>query len=473
MAPGSPSSNQSPASSQRGTHALHSARFAEFEVDFEERLLRRNSLPVKIQKKPFEILRLLLERPGTLVTRARIAQVLWPDLHVSYERSLNTAVNALRECLGDSGRSFRFIETCSGVGYRFIARVEAVGRAASPTLPNGAANEAHRDYLTGMFFYNKMSEESLTTALAHFESAILQDPSFALPYAGLAQVYTLFAFWGILPPGQAGKRAEEYARSALWLAPDKPEPYVAMAGAKRVLDWDWAGAERLYRKALDLDPHCEQALVWLADLLLCQGRVEEAVAQVETSLAHDPLSQWAGFQRAWTLLAVGDARGALEQAWRALVLDSNFALGHFLLGLIYQRMEMVDEALTELDYARSSSPSSPIILAALGHVHATSGAPEQAQAALEELTALSQRRYVSPYCLAVVHAGLDDRDSCVAELERALNGRDIHLQWMYVDPRLSSLRCSDDRIISLLNRMGLQRPAPAASITPNKSAAPS
>jgi DNA-binding winged helix-turn-helix (wHTH) protein/Flp pilus assembly protein TadD len=458
MSPASSSPNETPASAQRRTQALNSVRFAEFEVDFEERLLWRNGLPVKIQRKPFEILRLLLERPGTLVTRARIAQKVWPDLHVSYERSLNTAVNALRECLGDSGRSFRFIETCSGAGYRFIAAVEPVGRAACSTLPNAAMNEAQRDYLTGVFFYNKMSEESLTTALAHFESAILQDASFALPYAGLAQVYNLFAFWGVLPPRQAGKRAEEYARSALWLAPDKPEPYVAMAGAKRVLDWDWAGAERLYRKALDLDPHCEQALVWLADLWLCQGRLEEAAAQVEIALAHHPLSQWAGFQRAWTLLAAGNARGALEQAWRALVLDSNFALGHFLLGLIYQQMEMLEEAVTELDYARTFSPGSPIVLGALGHVHAVSGAAEQARGIIEELSALSQRRYVSPYCPAIVHAGLNDGDSCVAALERAFEGRDIQLQWVYVDPRLSSLRCSEPRITALLNRMGFQLP---------------
>lgn len=441
-----------------GVRAISRARFAEFEIDIEERRLWRNGLPVKIQRKPFEILRLLLERPGALVTRARIARVLWPDLHVSYERSLNTAMNALREALGESGGNFRFIETSPGNGYRFIAPVEpSFGSGTSIAgEPNTAVDGAHRDYLTGMFFYNKMSEESLTPAMAHFEAAIQQDSSFARAYAGLAQVYNFLAFWGVLVPVECGKRAAEYARSALWLAPDKPESYVAMANAKRVLDWDWTGAERLYRKALDIDPCCEQARVWFGDMLLCQGRVEEAFAQISAALANDPLSQWAGFQYAWTRFMTGDFRGALEQTWRALMLDPNFALGHLLLGFIYEEMETLDDALTEFENARASAPGNPVFLAALGHGLARSGAREQARSILQDLDALSRRRYVSPYCSAIIYAGLGDGSACVAELERAFEGRDIHLQWMYVDQRLKSLRSSENRLRDLLSRMGLR-----------------
>jgi DNA-binding winged helix-turn-helix (wHTH) protein/Tfp pilus assembly protein PilF len=444
-----------------GVRAISRARFAEFEIDVEERRLWRNGRPVKIQRKPFEILCLLLERPGALVTRARIARVLWPDLHVNYERSLNTAMNALREALGESGGSFRFIETSTGNGYRFIAPVEpSCGSVGIPSLEqNPPIDGAHRDYLTGMFFYNKMSEESLTPAMAHFAAAIQQDSSFARAYAGLAQVYNFLAFWGVLVPVESGKRAAEYARSALWLAPDRPESYVAMAGAKRVLDWDWTGAERLYRKALDIDPCCEQARVWFADMLLCQGRVDEAAAQINAALSHDPLSQWAGFQCAWTRLVTGDVRGALEQTWRALVLDPNFALGHLLLGFIYEEMETLDDALTEFENARASSPGNPVFLAALGHGLARSGAREQAFSILRELHALSRRRYVSPYCSAIIHSGLGDATACVAELERAFEARDIHLQWMYVDHRLKLLRSSEKGLGGLLSRMGLRHTA--------------
>lgn len=447
------------ASPQPASPAINRLRFAEFEVDFAERQLWKDGRPVKIQRKPFDILRLLLERPGALVTRTRIQQTLWPELHVSYERSLNTAVNALREALGDSGRSFRFIETSSGAGYRFIARIEPVGSLLpeKPAAPSGgAAERARRDYLTGNFFFNKMSEEGLTTATAHFSSALEQDPSFSLPYAGLAQVQNLFAFWGIYAPKGSGKRAEEYARSAIWLGSDQAEPYVAMAGVKRVAEWDWGGAERLYQKALELDPNCEQARIWYADLLLCRGRAAEAVTHTEAVLARDPLSQWGSFQRAWTLFATGEYRSAMEQVWHALVLDPHFGIGHFLLGLIYQQMEMIEEALTELETARLTSPIHPAVLSALGHLHATAGSHEKARDLLEELTDLSDRRYVSPYCFALLQAGLGKREACLAEFERAFEEKDILLQWAYVDPRMDALRRSDARLAFLLSRVGLQ-----------------
>jgi DNA-binding winged helix-turn-helix (wHTH) protein/Tfp pilus assembly protein PilF len=446
------------ASSQPASQSINRLRFAEFEVDFAERQLWKDGRPVKIQKKPFDILRLLLERPGALVTRTRIQQTLWPELHVSYERSLNTAVNALREALGDSGRSFRFIETTSGAGYRFVAKTEPVGHILEkPAAPPGAAAEsARRDYLTGNFFYSKMSEEGLTTATAHFSAAIEQDPSFALPYAGLAQVQNLFAFWGIYPARESGRRAEEYARSAIWLASDQAEPYVAMAGVKRVAEWDWNGAERLYQRALELDPDCEQAHIWYADLLLCRGRAAEAVIHTEAVLASDPLSQWGCFQRAWALFVTGEYRSAMEQVWHALVLDPNFGLGHFLLGLIYQQMEMIDEATAELETARLKSPIHPIVLSALGYLHATTGSHEKAKDLLEELTDLSDRRYVSPYCFALLQAGLGKRDACMGEFERAFEEKDILLQWVFVDPRVSALRASDARLAFLLSRVGLQ-----------------
>lgn len=225
-------------STTSGAPALSRVRFGEFEVDFGERLLRRNGERVKIQKKPFEILKLLLERPGALVSRQRIANTLWPDLHVSYEHSLNTAVNSLRECLQDSGRPFRLIETCSGEGYRFIGPVEVPGllpaQEPKPSNGNAPAETARRDYLTGKFFFNKISLEGMTTATAHFSSAIREDASSGLAYASLSAVYSQFAFWGTMEPKEAGKQAEVYARSAIWLNADRPEPYVAMAGVKRV-----------------------------------------------------------------------------------------------------------------------------------------------------------------------------------------------------------------------------------------------
>src|ERR1039457_7531030 len=102
-------------------------RFGPFEVDLENRELRKHGIRIKLQRKPFQILEFLLQRPGQLVMRNDLAQLLWPGMHVSFDRSLNTAVNALRRALGDTSRNARFIETRTGLGYRFMAPVEEAG----------------------------------------------------------------------------------------------------------------------------------------------------------------------------------------------------------------------------------------------------------------------------------------------------------------------------------------------------------
>src|SRR5437773_5202266 len=110
-------------------------RFGVFEVDLHSRELRKRGLRMKIQQKPFQFLELLLEQPGELISRKEIAERLWPGVYVTFDRSLNTAVNALRRALSDSPRNPRFLETRQGLGYRFIAPVERVAaQSEQPSL---------------------------------------------------------------------------------------------------------------------------------------------------------------------------------------------------------------------------------------------------------------------------------------------------------------------------------------------------
>jgi tetratricopeptide (TPR) repeat protein len=215
-----------------------------------------------------------------------------------------------------------------------------------------------------------------------------------------------------------------------------------------------------------LDPKNDDAQVWYADLLFYQGRSEEALGCLDRLLACDPSCQWAGLKRAWILFATGEYRAALEQIWQSLMMDPEFGLGHFLLGLIYQQMEMPDDAATELETARRSSPVHPAVLAALGHLYSATGDSDRARVFLSELTDLSEVRYVSPYCFAVVHAGLGNRDASVAELQRALELRDIQLQWAFVDPRLEELRRSDGRVALVLPKMGLRASSGSPVVPP-------
>src|SRR5580658_3074608 len=129
-------------------------QFGVFEVNLRERELRKFGVRVKLQQKPFQILHCLLESPGEFVSREELARVLWPDLHVLFDGSLNTAVNALRRALGDPGRNPRFIESRQNLGYRFIAQVEHIQAEQAPIAVRSErpSTEAYRDYLKGRYF---------------------------------------------------------------------------------------------------------------------------------------------------------------------------------------------------------------------------------------------------------------------------------------------------------------------------------
>ena len=190
-------------------------RFGDFEVDFARRELRRCGIRVGLQHKPFRVLELLLRNAGELVTREELSAFLWPDSHVSFERGLNTAVNTLRQVLGDSSRECRFIETRAGLGYAFCAAVEEVIEAKANHAHNDL--EAYQDYLKGRYFLDRVAEEEVHKAIAHFKSAVTDESCAALANAGLADAYCQLALLGALPPSDMSARAHDFCERAVTL----------------------------------------------------------------------------------------------------------------------------------------------------------------------------------------------------------------------------------------------------------------
>jgi TolB-like protein/tetratricopeptide (TPR) repeat protein len=573
-------------------HPARKLRFGPFEVDLRNRELRNRGLRIKLEQKPFQILQLLLEDPGALVTRAQLARHLWPDLHVNFDRSLNTAVNTLRQVLGDSPRHCRYIETRPRVGYRFIAPVEEIESSAVPAGDSGtsivvlpfenvpgnsetalladgiaegliaslSASEhlrviarttafrfrapeqdpvmtgrflnvqavlagrleehgaslriaaelvesrtarrlwgkqyhcpaagifsvereisaevakilirpeggrlgqfqrkgapssfgAYQDYLKGRYFYHKMTEEDLHRSVAYFEAALAQDPQYALAYAGLADTYGLFAFMGLLPALEAQRRAKELALAALRMDSELAEAHASLAGARKLFDWDWAGAESEYRKALQLNPNYAAAHHWYADFLSASSRPREALREIRCALKLDPLSLVINMEVAWNLYMAGDFQGALEQSWQTLALDPKFAPAQHTLGLAYEQLGMHEEAIMELQNARTCSGDHPATLAALGHAYASAGKGSEASELLRELHD-SSRRSVSPYWSSILYAGLGLDALAFESLEQACREHDVWLVWLGVEPRFDCLR-SDSRFEDLLREIGL------------------
>jgi DNA-binding winged helix-turn-helix (wHTH) protein/Tfp pilus assembly protein PilF len=418
-------------------------RFGVFDLDMQNRELRRRGLRVKLQQKPFQILHLLISRAGKFVTRGQLAQHLWPDLHVNFDRSLNTAVNSLRRALGDSPENPRFIETRAGLGYRFIASVESIEERAPVSAPAAhietvyAGNlDAYHDYLKGRYFQNKMTEEDLRKSTAYFEAALRTDPNCALAYAGLADTYSLLAYLGVLPAKDAHQRASEFAVAALRIDDQLAEAHIALAGVKKLYEWDWTGAEAAYRKALALKPdgaHCHRMY---AALLSALERHPEAIQEIRKAQQRDPLSLAISAEAAWNLYMARDFQGAVDQAWRTLAMEPRFAPAQHALGLAYQQLGMLEEAMVEFQNALVCSANHPAAAAALGYVYALAGQRKQAEESLRQL----EPRRVSRYWVALLHAGLGDHGSAVKCLEQARDDRDVWLVWLGAEPRFDSLR---------------------------------
>ena len=447
-------------------------RFDAFEVDFEQRELRKSGTRLKLQRQPFRILELLLQKPGSLVTREELAGHLLPGLHVCFDRGLNTAVNALRQILGDSFREPRFIETRPGLGYRFIAPTEAVRPAADSSAPEPssdsrhvlrdrddakkyAANfESYQDYLKGRFFLSKACAESILKAIAHFEAAIAQDRNCAPAYAGLSDAYCDLALIGLSSAENTAK-AKTLAASALQLDLDLAEAHVAQARVNMLFGLDWSGAHAACIRALELAPEHAGAYRAFATLLSATGNHEQALRTARHARVLDPLSLPVNTDLAWHLFVAGEFEAAAEHCWKALTMETTFAPAQYTLGLAYEQMDMLQEAITELKNSDAGLGQHEAAVSGLGHVYAVAGMHQQARELISELEAVSTRRYISPYWQALIYIGLGDSSSALALMERAYQARDAALLWIAVDPRLANLKI-DERFRRILQGMNLR-----------------
>src|SRR5260370_25253413 len=145
-------------------------------------------------------------------------------------------------------------------------------------------------------------------------------------------------------------------------------------------------------------------------------------------------------EAAWQLYMARDFQGALEQSWRALAMEPKFALAQQTLGLAYEQMGMLEEAIVELRNARTCSGDHPVALAALAHAHTVAGQRQQARELLAELQRISRARYVSSYWVALVQTGLGEHALALESLEKALEERDVWLIWLKVEPRFDPMR---------------------------------
>ena len=315
--------------------------------------------------------------------------------------------------------------------------------------------EAYHAYLKGRYYWNKQTAEGLQRATEHFEQAIALDPAYALAYAGLADAYNLIGAWGGVPPSLVLPRAKSCARKAVELDETLAEAHTALGGVMAMYDWDWRRAEREFRRALELSPgyataHHAYAMVCLVPAV----RLDEALAEVRRASELDPLSLFINTSIGMVLNYAHRYDEAVEQFRRVIELESGYFMAHWGLGYAYEQKGLFDEAAAAYRKAAALSGGSPSVLKSLAHLFAVSGEKEEARALLNGLQEEARVRYVSPYDVAGIYAGLGEKEQALCWLGKALEDRSGSLVWLKVDNTFSSLR-SDPLFRELLLRMRL------------------
>jgi Tfp pilus assembly protein PilF len=315
--------------------------------------------------------------------------------------------------------------------------------------------EAYHHYLRGRYFWHQRDdpqrrEENLRRSLDYFQHAIAADPSFALAHAGMADSYASLA--GRMPPDEAYAQAKAAALQALQHDETLAEGHVALARILVFHEWDWAGAGRAYRRAIELSPSYATARQWYGMYLLHLGQGDEALREIRLAQRLDPLSISVNSDVGRVLYFTRSYDAAMTQ-WRStLELDPNSADARLYLGLTYLQKGMFQEARVEFEHWAELRREAPTAL--LAYTHAAAGDRAEAQRLLEGLLSDAQPRRAPAAAIALIYGQLGDRDNAFRWLERAVEERSSFLLFIKVSPRVDPLR-SDPRFRELLQRIGL------------------
>jgi TolB-like protein/Flp pilus assembly protein TadD len=310
-------------------------------------------------------------------------------------------------------------------------------------------------YLRGRYQWNQLTPPAIERAIAYFDKAIALDPHYALAWSGIADCYSMLPITCDAPALEILPKALAAARRAVELDNSLAEAHTSLGTVKVWMDWDWPGAEAALRRALEINPSYVQAHRYYACLLCHTGRHTEAEAEMEKARAVDPLSPIMHALSGQLRAFARDYKTAIRHLRDAQAINPDLWIVHAFLGRVHECEDRVAQAKTEYQRALELSGggnTEPIAFRA--RVEAMSGDRAAAEEAIRVLTELSARKYVPPYNVATIHAGLGDMESAFFWLEKAYETRDVRLVFLLVDPRWDSVR-RDARFLDLSNRLNL------------------
>jgi serine/threonine-protein kinase len=333
-------------------------------------------------------------------------------------------------------------------------KVEILGERETPLVKRPTENlEAYNLFLQGTSFASKLVKEDMFRAIGYFEKAVELDPKFALAYAALAGSYWALGNGIFVPPEEAYPKAKELVKKALAIDDKLEGAYLTLASIKRDYDWDFAGAENDYRKAIERNPGNAGAHGALAYLLSALGRHEEAVKEIKLDRELDPLQSrvWAnvGLDLHWA----GRNEEALEELKALLDFDPNHAGAYEYLGRVYITLGRYDDAIAHAAKAVDMEKRRPVFLIILAIAYARGGRIEESRAIVAELEERSKKEFVSPAVLAAAYGALGEKDRAFELIDKAYAMRDSRMVAFKSSPIFDTLR-SDPRFDALLRKIG-------------------
>ena len=377
-------------------------------------------------------------RIGAQLVSATDGAVIWAEM---YDREL-ADVFAVQE------------ELARSIADALVGRLTAgAAQGALVDRPTGDL-AAYELYLRGRsILHARNNRGAILDATRYFEEAVARDPSFAHAHAKLADAFALLGALSHGRPHAEFARARASARRALALDSTIAEAHVALAHILFAFDYDWVSAERSFRRAIELDPVDVRARVLFAIPLQDQGRFSEALAQLDTARAIDPLAPIIGVVRGRVYVNARRPADAIQPLQEALALSPDLDLAHQQLGHAHLQLGHHAEAIAS--FQRAAVLSGVRDSAHLAYAYAVVGQRAEAERIVRRLHDSTARRYVPPFHIAMAYTGLDDTNAAFAWLERGYLERGSFMDGVKVTPAFDRLH-GDPRWRPLLRRMRLE-----------------
>jgi serine/threonine protein kinase len=316
--------------------------------------------------------------------------------------------------------------------------------------------EAYQLYLKGRYFWNKRYEIGVKKGIEYFQKAIERDPKYTLAYSGLADCYVIISWYGNIPQKEAYQKAREAALNALEIDDRLAEAHTSMAFLKLLSDWDWSGAEKEFKRAIELNPKYPTAHHWYAFHIFFRAKFDEGISEMEKALELDPFSLIISCDLGWALYYARQYDRAIEVLKKTLEMDPNFVSAHSFLGRAYLQKSMYKEALAE--FRKEKEPSRgwmQSVETVVGIARMRMGKKKEAQKILEDMIERSKHEYVSPYHIALLSFNLGENEQGFEWLDKAYKERDHWLLNLNAEPMFDSAR-SDPRFKKLLKKIGFE-----------------